>query len=94
METTQNADAGNHMTGTTNIKKNEDAKQKWAITHGARTFINSHMYDLLNLRKNEDVTNDLHKNAINRFHGQTNKLFDTFSKYTNPFSQDLEILVT
>lgn len=51
METTQNARAASHMTGVMNIKHDFNCRQRWSITHGARTAINTHMYDMLDLKK-------------------------------------------
>lgn len=89
MEVTQNADAANRKTGIMNVKHDFNCIHRWGVTHAARAEICSHMYDVLDLKKKEDISSNLQTSETRRYHLQTQKVVETFKRNLNPFSKDL-----
>lgn len=89
METTQNADAANTYSGAGSFKTSLSIRQRWSITHGARTCLISHLYDYLSIQPVQDITNELQLNNIKTSHKQVQNTIENFIRYQNPFCKSL-----
>lgn len=89
LEQTVNADAASRAFGVINLTDSFSARLKWAITHSLRTSITSELMNLCDLRKSDDVANDLKPSAIRNWSKKLDDILLFMQQCTNPFSSNL-----
>lgn len=89
LEQTINADAGKRLTGVIQFTNSISARQRWARSHDKRTTIISYTMDIAGIRRKNYVTADLEEHAMKRDSAQLWKFINTFEKYLNPFTLNL-----
>lgn len=83
---TINGDAARRLTGITNLTNSIAARQRWAINHGARTRIITHVLTRAGLNKNhQDVTADLYPDRRKKHHNPIDAFLNSIQQTTNPF---------
>lgn len=85
LEQTINADAARKLTGIAHFTNSISARQRRARSHDIRSIIISSVYKDLGLKKEQDVSAELTKHAIQNNAKQLQKFIDTFDLFINPF---------
>lgn len=65
------------------------ARQRWALSHDIRSTVISTVYKNLNLRKEQDVSEELSNHNMKNNSKQLQQFADTFNQFINPFSAEI-----
>jgi hypothetical protein len=85
LETTQNADAANSLTGITAFTNSISARQRWGQSHAQRTAVISNLLEKLGLNKKDEVCRDLRQSRINKDRKQLDDILSLISNIMDPF---------
>ncbi|CAG9822077.1 unnamed protein product [Phaedon cochleariae] len=91
LEQTINADAARSLTGISPFTNSLTARQRWSISHGMRTAILSHIYDVTGVKRKQDVSKDLMPSRLKKDNVHLIKLVDAITDRLNPFSPRLKV---
>ncbi len=97
LESTINVDAASHSTGITAFTQSQEARHHKIVTQSARSVITGELFDMANLKKNEDSSQELSKHLIKRDNDDLNKVKNHMEETLNPFdgrSQDTNSLLS
>ena len=85
LEQTIKADASSQLFGITSMTNSISARQRWAESHFFRTTIISSLLDMLDLKKNEDVSQYLRHGVMVKDNKLLHKVIDLLCAMMNPF---------
>ncbi|KAG5886423.1 hypothetical protein JTB14_009320 [Gonioctena quinquepunctata] len=92
LEQTINCDAARRLTGVVDLTNHIAARQRWAINHGARTRIISHVLTRAGLnRSHQDIAVDLHPDRMKKYRNQNEAFLHSIQQTINPFSSPIDI---
>ncbi len=63
LESTINTDATSHSTGITAFTQSEEARYHKMVTQSAQSVISGELFDMADLKKNEDSSQELSKHS-------------------------------
>lgn len=85
LEQTVNADAARRLTGITHFTNSISARQRWARSHGIRSTIISHVFDISGLKPIQDATFSLEKHRITKDCTNLLEFINVLKNNVNPF---------
>ena len=85
LDQTIKADASSQLFGITSMTNSISARQRWAESHIFRTTIISSLLDMLDLKKNEDVSQYLRHGVMVQDNKLLHKVIDLLCAIMNPF---------
>ncbi len=94
LESTINAEAASHSTGITAFTQSEEARHCKMVTQSARSVITGQLFDMSDLKKNEDSSQQLSKHLIKRDNEDLDKVKNYMEETFYPFdgrSQDTNL---
>ena len=78
------------MTDVVNLSDNFESRQRWVAIHSLRCKLISVTMERCNLRKKQDVTQDLTKSSLTSCAKNLEKLLNCLKERTNPFGDSID----